>query len=138
MYSTVMSLTCFKNEQRDVMFSLYCLLNNDKNMNSDGELTTCLTLSLKLQYSTKCHRMLIFLCLYSSLCLTVPYSWYNNLSNNRLTVPCCFLQYVLSLVIADAFIVHLNIGSLAHDDPFLVFTVHHRFCRVRIRSLFSA
>ena len=58
---------------------------------------------------------------------------------------------VLSLVISDLFFVLLTIGSLAVDESFLVnfipsftsgliilFSVHHRFCRARIHSLFSA
>ena len=62
------------------------------------------------------------------------------------------LSLVLSLVISDVFLVLLTIGSLAAGELFLVnfipcftsglrisaFSVRYRFCRVRIRSLFSA
>ena len=93
----------------------------------------------------------ICLCFCSrSFVWSVPCSWHNNLSNNRLTVPCCFT--ILSVVISDVFLVVLNTGSLAADEPFLVvfipffttffrvsaFSVRHRFYRRRIRFQFLA
>ena len=79
-----------------------------------------------------------------------PCYWHNNLSNNLLTVPCCFygivfgtcwhvpgsFEYILS---GSWWPVPCCFHTICYDGFFRisVFSVRHRFCWVRIWSLFS-
>ena len=82
---------------------------------------------------------------------SVPYSWHNKISNIHWSVPCCFYSIGFGNFRCVPCFVDNRLSGCWRSRSLLIsyhllrrvlrisaFSVRYRFCRVRIRSLFSA